>query len=176
MCKSKLNYLTSLNLEKYCNKLIECHGYCESRVLSILLNVFFFIVRLQLSQFSPIALICAPPPTVSPHPVVFVHGSFIPVCWLDPSPSFLRYPPTPSPALSLSVCETWLIQCYYIRKWVLVYLSLRACLPVGTIIVLSKEISNLFSYDFPMALRKLYIKKRTYHANFLKFEYKYYIK
>ena len=140
---------------------------------------FKIIVLLQLSQFPQVALpwpTHSPTHPVNPHPVVHVQWSFIPVCWLDPSPSFLPYPPTPSPALSLSVCEAWLIQCYYIRKWVLVYLSLRACLPVGTIIVLSKEISNLFSYDFPMALRKLYIKKRTYHANFLKFEYKYYIK
>ena len=62
--------------------------------------VFFFIVTLlQLSQFFPL---CPPlpslpaSPTVSPHPVVYVPGSFIHVLWLVPSP-----PLSPLAAVSL---------------------------------------------------------------------------
>ena len=70
--------------------------------------VFFFILfkivfLLQLSQFPPMALPRPTPiaSTVSPHPIVHVHGSFIHVPWLDPSPSFPSYAP---PRL-LSVCS-----------------------------------------------------------------------
>ena len=73
---------------------------------------FLFIVLVQLSQFSPIALPCSahpptptltPTPTVSPHPVVHVHGSFIPIHELDPYPSFSPYPPLPSPLVTVSL-------------------------------------------------------------------------
>ena len=43
-----------------------------------------------------------PAPTVDPHPVVHVHRSFIPVPWLDPSPSFSPYSPPSSPLVTVS--------------------------------------------------------------------------
>ena len=79
-------------------------------VLLLLYNFsFFIVVQLQFSQFFPS---CAPlprhpHPPVNPHPVVHVHGSFVLVPGLEPSPSFPHYPPPPSP-WSLSVCSLFL--------------------------------------------------------------------
>ena len=71
----------------------------KSILFFILNGNFFFIVQLQLSQFFPCG---SPPPclpttpTVNPHPIGHVHGSFIHVPWLDHSPSFPHYPHSPS--------------------------------------------------------------------------------
>ena len=87
--------------------------------LSIYLFIYLFIftvVQLQLSPFPPITVPCPthpPPPTFSlcpppPLTIVFVHGSFIHLPWLDPFPSFPCFPlPTP---LSSNQSKTILLQ------------------------------------------------------------------
>ena len=49
--------------------------------------IFCIVVPLHLSQFSSVVLSClahpSPTPTVSPHPIVHVPGSFISVSWLE---------------------------------------------------------------------------------------------
>ena len=70
---------------------------------------FFIVTLLQFSQLFPL---CPPPPslpptpTVIPHTVVHVRGSFIHVLWLVPSPSFLHCPPPTSPDFSYVSLET----------------------------------------------------------------------
>ena len=66
----------------------------------------FIVIRLQLSQFSPLCPPLPSPfptPTINPHMAVHVHGSFIHVLWLDPSPSFHHYPLPPSPLVAFSL-------------------------------------------------------------------------
>ena len=70
------------------------------------LNHFFIAILLQLSQFFPLCLpLPIPPqaPTVNPHTVVHARGSFIHALCLVPSPSFHRYPPLPSPLVTVSL-------------------------------------------------------------------------
>ena len=58
---------------------------------------FLLLFNYSCPHFSPITL---PWPTYLPRsilPIVLVHGSFIQVPWLDPSPSFPHYPPPRSP-------------------------------------------------------------------------------
>ena len=92
-------HLLSINIFNTYN----CHLVISMKTISQFKFYFFILVLLQLSQFSPphcSPLPCPrPAPTVSPHPVVHVHGSFIHVPWLDPTPSFPTY--TPLPPLSL---------------------------------------------------------------------------
>ena len=80
--------------------------YIIIKLYIIYIIKYFIVVLLQLSQFFPL---CSPPssppptPTVNPHPVVHVHGSFTQVPWLDPSVSFSPYPPFPSPLVTVSL-------------------------------------------------------------------------
>ena len=84
-----------------------------------LLCIFLFLfILLQLSQFSPFAFLCLVPtpitaPTVHPHTVVHVHGSFIHVLWLIPAPSFHQSFPLPF-LWQLSVCP-----CFHVSGSVL---------------------------------------------------------
>ena len=79
-------------------------------------NLFYFciVAQLQLSSFFTIILPCPACPHLShiqsSPTIVLVHGSFIHVPWLYPSPSFTHYPPPP-PLWSLSVYS--LFQCLW---------------------------------------------------------------
>ena len=66
--------------------------------------IFLLLFYYSCSNFSPLALLCPsyPPPPHS-HTVVHVHGSYIDVLCLGPSPSFHYYPPLYSPLVTQSV-------------------------------------------------------------------------
>ena len=72
-----------------------------------LLKKFLLLFNYSCSHFPPFLYPALPTPLShiqSSSPVVFLHGSFIHVPWLDPSPSFPRYPsPRPSPLVTVSL-------------------------------------------------------------------------
>ena len=81
--------------------------------VGIQIQSFFFFCFLKTPVYSitvvpsfpplPSAIQLLPTPTVHPHTVVQVHGSFIHALWLIPSPSFHLSPPSPF-LWQLSVC------------------------------------------------------------------------
>ena len=77
--------------------------YSHQISLSFLLNHFYYysITVVPILPLFPAPSILPLVPTVNPH-TVYVHGSFIHVLSLVPSPSFHHYPPSP-PIWSLSV-------------------------------------------------------------------------
>ena len=78
---------------------------CLSPVLFELTS-FFYCCSITVVPISPCCspLTHPPPvPTNNPHPVVHVHGSFIPISWLDSSPSFPSYSPLPTPLVTASL-------------------------------------------------------------------------
>ena len=78
-------------------KMVSSHEICSYRN-----NFFFYCCSVTVVPISPC---CSPlprpalTPTVNPHPVVPVSGSFIPV----PSPSCLPYPSSSSPLVTVSL-------------------------------------------------------------------------
>ena len=78
----------------------------ETFRVSFVKKIFYYFSITVMSQFSPLCppLPSPPPtPTVNPQPVVHVHGSFMHVPWLVPSPSFPPYTPSPSPLVAVSL-------------------------------------------------------------------------
>ena len=66
---------------------------------------FFIVILLQLSHFPPLPSSTQPTlySHINSHAVVHVHGSFIHVLCLVPSPSFHHYAPAPSPLVTVSL-------------------------------------------------------------------------
>ena len=75
--------------------LLRCSGGPSETLKSYFL---FYFLSLQLSQFFPLCPplpIPPPAPTVNPHTIVHVHGTFVHVLCLVPSCSFYHYSPAP---------------------------------------------------------------------------------
>ena len=70
-------YVLSIYLSIYLSSIIIIYHHLFIFFKQIV--YFFIVVLLQLSQFPPLLSLApsTPIPTVSPHPVVHVHGSFI---------------------------------------------------------------------------------------------------
>ena len=76
--------------------------------LPLIVFILIFVILLWLSQFFPLCPplpIPLPAPTVNPHTVVYVRGSFIHVLWLVPSSSFHHY------SLPSSHCQS--VPCFH---------------------------------------------------------------
>ena len=92
--------------------------------ISMTFFFFFYCCSTTVVPIFPSPLSPVPPtPTShiqsSPHPVVFVYGSFIHVPWLAPSSSLPCDPPPPSPLvtvslffISMSLVLFWLLVCF----------------------------------------------------------------
>ena len=77
-------------------------------VFNIFLFLFlffnFYCCSITVVPIFPLcSILSRPPPSVSPHPAVHVHGSFIHIPWLDPSPLFPHYPPPTSSLVPVSL-------------------------------------------------------------------------
>ena len=140
-------YVTNINLLNHCYKSV------------LLFLSFFIVVQLQLSPFSPSTLPCLnyPPSStlsLSPNPVVFVHGSCIHVPRLDlsSSPPFILFPHF---LWSLSVCSLfphlWQHFAYLFALFIRFHLSVRSfgiCLSLPGLFNLALLIYSSLSFIF----------------------------
>ena len=127
------HFFSRHKLSSPCHKAFFFVAFITDRYISFFKKKFI-VVQLQLSQFFPcFSPLPHPPPapTVSPHPVVHVHRSFIHVPWLDPFPSFPCSPSLPSSLVTYQFVPLspplWSLISLFLISMLLVLLCLFVC-------------------------------------------------
>ena len=102
--KKNLHQVTNF-VEYFTEKQIKLVSYYHHMFIFYYFLLKLFCCSITILLIFPPLLFSAQPtlPTVSPHPIVHVHGSLIHVPWLVPSPSLHPYPPPLSPLCKFKI-------------------------------------------------------------------------